>query len=180
MSNSPMIGQFTRFGLVGAVGFLIDTGVLYLLVYGAGIGLLAGRVGSFLAAATFTWWGNRTVTFRRQSSSNRLAEWGRFLMVNSVGALVNYGTYAVLVITQPLFAAHPVLAVGAGSLAGLGVNFAGSKLLVFRAAGGEHGERPMPRPAGRPTPPPRRMPSGSVASRPRTAPCRPDAPGRTP
>ena len=54
--------QFLRFGLVGAVGFLVDVGVLYAM-HGLGLDLYTARVVSFLAAATFTWLGNRFFTF---------------------------------------------------------------------------------------------------------------------
>lgn len=128
----PLFKQLIVFGLIGSLGFLVDTAVLYLLVFGGGAGLLEARIGSFLAAATFTWWGNRTFTFRQRQSQRKMTEWSRFLAVNSIGAVANYGTYAALVTHQTLFADHPVLAVAAGSIAGLGFNYCGSRFLVFR------------------------------------------------
>ncbi len=50
--------EFVRFGAVGTAAFVVDTTVLYLALW-AGLGLYAGRVVSYLAAATFTWYGNR-------------------------------------------------------------------------------------------------------------------------
>jgi putative flippase GtrA len=60
------------------------------------------------------------------------AQWGRFLLVNLVGFAANYGTYAALLGTSPVVARHPVLGVAAGSLAGMMLNFALSRRLVFR------------------------------------------------
>lgn len=127
----PEILQFARFALVGSVGFLVDAAVLYALAWG-GVSWLVGRLGSYVVAATATWLMNRRFTFSvRQSAS--VAEWVRFLTANSVGGLVNYGTYAVLISTLPLAATHPILGVGAGSVAGLVVNFTLSRHMVFKS-----------------------------------------------
>ena len=49
-------------------------------------------------------------------------------------ALVRGPTYAALVGLVPLVAAHPILGVAAGALAGMGGNFLLSRRYVFRAA----------------------------------------------
>ncbi len=128
-----MSRQFFRFTIVGALGFLVDAGVLHLLVAGAGGDLYASRLLSFLAAASFTWAMNRRFTFG--SGDRRTGrQWARFVAVNAVGGGINYGVYAALVATVPAVAGLPVLGVAAGSLAGLAVNFTGSRTLVFGRA----------------------------------------------
>jgi putative flippase GtrA len=124
--------QFLRFAGVGAAGFLVDAGTLWLAMQ-AGAGPLTGRLASYLAAATFTWALNRRLTFRDRSAG-LLAQWARFLAVNAVGGGVNYAVYAALVLSGGIFALHPTIAVGAGSIAGLAFNFGFSKRLVFRGA----------------------------------------------
>jgi putative flippase GtrA len=52
-------------------------------------------------------------------------------MANFGEAIVNYGTYAVLVAGSSFVHRYPVLGVAAGSLAGLSVNFVASRQLVF-------------------------------------------------
>ena len=52
-------------------------------------------------------------------------------MLMLLGGGLNYGTYAVLIAWIPRFAAWPVLAVAAGSLAGMTVNFITARHLVF-------------------------------------------------
>jgi putative flippase GtrA len=131
--HSRILGQLVRFGMVGVAGFVVDAGVLSLLVGLFDVDLYLGRVVSFLSAATTTWFLNRKFTFRDSRDDRRGAEWVRFVSVNAFGGIVNYGTYAALVATQPLFSTYPVLAVAAGSLAGLVFNFAGSRTLVFNA-----------------------------------------------
>ncbi len=108
--------------------------MLYLALW-AGLGLYLGRAVSYLVAATFTWYGNRRITFatRAQGVPAAAAEWIRFLLTNLVGGAVNYTVYAALVSQLELAQAYPVLGVAAGSIAGLSVNFTLSKFLVFRA-----------------------------------------------
>jgi len=111
----------------------VDAAVLMLLMTMFGAGLYLGRVGSFLCAATFTWWLNRSITFRGLHSGSMVEQWVRFLGVNAVGGLVNFGVYALLVSQVATAARFPVIGIAAGSLCGLGFNFVFSRALVFRA-----------------------------------------------
>ncbi|MGH8564899.1 MAG: GtrA family protein [Gammaproteobacteria bacterium] len=127
-------GRFLRFGLVGTAGFVVDAAALTAAMAWLGLGPYGARVVSYLAAATVTWAMNRRFTFAGADPRHPAAQWRRFVAANSVGALVNYGTYAALLAFVPLVAARPVLGVAAGSVAGLVFNFTISKLWVFRAA----------------------------------------------
>jgi putative flippase GtrA len=134
-SSSPrksILSQFLRFGTVGVVGFLVDAGVLMLLLRLTSAGLYASRVVSFLSAATVTWFLNRTFTFDAGSRTTLAQEWFRFICANAIGGLLNFGVYSALVSFSRLFNLHPALAVAAGSLAGLGVNFGLSRAFIFR------------------------------------------------
>ncbi|HEV7367744.1 GtrA family protein [Arenibaculum sp.] len=131
---AALAGQFLRFGIVGTVGFLVDGAILVLSMALLGTGPYLGRVVSYLGAATATWALNRTFTFRGRHHGPAHHQWARFIAVNAVGGAVNYATYAVLVMVSATVAAHPVLGVAAGSIAGLAFNFTGSRLLVFRRA----------------------------------------------
>jgi len=126
--------QFVTFSAVGTVGFLVDAAILYVVMSQLGAGLFGGRVISYLVAASSTWALNRRYTFRARCGANRTAEWGRFLVANAVGGLVNYVTYAVLVTLHATVAAHPVIGVAVGSVAGLLFNFTASRYVVFREA----------------------------------------------
>jgi putative flippase GtrA len=128
----PVPLQLAKFGLVGVVGMVADTAVLYLCLYGAGMGFYLARVFSYLAAATVTWALNRSFTFRGDHDGRLHHQWARFLLVNAVGGAVNYAVYAALIASGSPFTDHPVLAVAAGALAGMFFNFTGSKKLVFR------------------------------------------------
>lgn len=128
-----MLRQFIIFGMIGAAGFLIDAGT-YLLAFSLGTGL-AGRFFSFLCAATFTWVLNRAYNFKDRTGT-MFAQWSRFLLANSAGAFVNLGVF-FLIMTQLEWArTNPgdasVVAIGAGSIAGLIFNFGLSKMFVFK------------------------------------------------
>jgi putative flippase GtrA len=130
---SRLAGQFLRFGVVGTGGFLVDAGLLTLMLW-AGLGLYAGRVVSYVGAATFTYAFNRAWTFRDAARAPAARQWALFLAVNLIGFTLNYGTYALLVAFVPVVAANPVLGVAAGSIAGLGGNFLASRRFVFRGS----------------------------------------------
>jgi putative flippase GtrA len=125
--------QFLQFGVVGTIGFVVDTAVLYGGL-ALGLGLYGGRALSYVAAATTTWALNRAWTFRSADQAPAARQWAVFVLVNLLGFACNYGTYALLVAFVPLVAAHPVLGVAAGSLAGMVGNFVLSRRYVFRNA----------------------------------------------
>lgn len=125
--------QFLQFGVVGTIGFVVDTAVLYAGL-ALGLGLYGGRAVSYLAAATTTWALNRAWTFRAAGQAPMARQWAVFVLVNLLGFACNYGTYALLVAGVPLVAAHPVLGVAAGSLAGMVGNFVLSRRYVFKVA----------------------------------------------
>jgi putative flippase GtrA len=126
--------EFLRFGVVGTIGFVVDTAVLYAGL-ALGLGLYGGRAVSYLVAASTTWALNRLWTFRGRGDGPVHQQWALFLLVNLVGFAMNYGTYAALVAFVPMVAAHPVLGVAAGAIAGMFGNFVLSRQLVFRAKG---------------------------------------------
>lgn len=122
--------EFLSFVVVGAIGFGVDLGVLYLLA--PYLGWYGARVVSFIAAATATWVLNRHFTFReRRSGASILREYAHYLLTMVGGALVNYAAYVLTLhwVGGPL---APALGVAIGSCAGLVVNFLSARHLVFK------------------------------------------------
>jgi putative flippase GtrA len=130
--NDAVLPQFLRFGFVGVIGFFVDVGVLYLMLSVLGTGPYSGRALSYLAAASCTWYLNRRITFASRRGTAVAREWFRFVLVNAGGGIVNYITYVLVLHWIGYAGVAPAIAVGAGSLAGLSINFALSRLLVFR------------------------------------------------
>jgi putative flippase GtrA len=125
-----VIAQFLRFGVVGTIGFVIDTATVYAVrdalgLYGAGI------VG-YIVAATGNWVLNRLWTFRGEGSGPAHRQWALFMVANLAGFVLNRGTYALLVTFVAVAARQPVIAIAAGAVAGLSVNFVLSRRVVFR------------------------------------------------
>jgi putative flippase GtrA len=126
--------RFIRFAVVGTVGFVVDAAVLYALIEGVNLGPLTARLPSFLCAATFTWSLNRRWTFAAGSTGRQLRQWGAYALAMVCGALVNYGCYALVVLILPEAVLTPLVALAAGSLAGLVVNYTLASRVVFVAS----------------------------------------------
>ena len=127
--------QFLRFGAVGIAGLAVDLAVLFLLA--SLLGWYAGRVVSFVAAASATWWLNRRFTFAASTGvvASRADVWrqyGRYIFSMLGGAAINYSVYVLTLhwIDAPF---APALGVALGSCAGLLTNFTAAKRFVFKA-----------------------------------------------
>jgi putative flippase GtrA len=131
MSDS-VAPQLLRFAFVGAIGFVIDVGVLYLALALFSMGPYAGRVISYLVAATSTWFLHRLITFRNRPDQAIGREWLKFVALNSVGGLLNYATYVAYLHYCSGSNAGPAIGVALGSIAALSVNYTLSRHVVFR------------------------------------------------
>lgn len=131
--NRALIDQVARFVVVGTVGFTIDGGLLYLLVR-LGVDPYLARALSFPPAVTATWYLNRVWTFAARNGAAR-RQYARYLGVQVVGALSNYAVYAVILSLGYRTAEGTLAAFAAGSVAGLVINFAGARALVFVSGG---------------------------------------------
>jgi putative flippase GtrA len=126
-----LLVEFLMFGMVGLVGFVIDTSTVYAL-RGA-VGLYVAGLAAYLTGATGTWICNRLWTFRHVPRSDPWhVQWRRFLAANLGGFVINRGLYMVLVTFVDIAARQPVIAVFAGALAGMTLNFNLSRKMVFR------------------------------------------------
>lgn len=122
--------QVLRFAAAGVLGLLADIAVLYLAL-GLGLDFYSGRLLSFVAAVWVTWQINRRYTFHPAGIS-LWQEWWRYLFAMTGGGLINYGAYSAAILLLPHWTLRPALAVAAGSLAGMSINFIGAKFLVFK------------------------------------------------
>ncbi len=128
--------RFLRFAAVGGAGFFVNEAALFVALKWLGFGRYGGAIFSFLVAVTFTWWGNRVLTFRKEAATATPAiveEWVKFVLANGLGFLANYAVYAALVTFVPEPFGNPFFALGCGTLVGLVFNFTLSKRAVFHA-----------------------------------------------
>lgn len=122
--------QFLRFCIVGTLGFLTDFAVLYVVVKWLSVGPLAGRILSFLVAATVTWKVNRHFTFVSQGQGS-VREWLQYVVFTGFGGCINVGVYQLWTTFTDHSTLNLFLAVAAGSGTALLFNFAISRRAVF-------------------------------------------------
>lgn len=127
--------QVRSFALVGAVGFIIDGGIMSLLHSVFAIDLVPARIASFIAAVSTTWWLNRLRTFGDRQDARKVREWSRYTVVNSLGAAINMGIFFWLIDRFALLSDLPLLPLAIASAVALVFNFTASKHIAFRVAG---------------------------------------------
>ena len=132
LSRLGLSENFIRFGIVGVLGFCWDTGTVYALRPFTNL-YVAGTCG-FLVAATANWVINRLWTYRHQEHAALHVQWARFMTANAIGFVFNRGVFFTLVSKHfsnaaktDIFHTQPVLAIAAGSIAGLCFNYFLSK-----------------------------------------------------
>jgi putative flippase GtrA len=124
-----LLPQFWRFCLVGVAAFVVNAGLVEMLVQF--LGPVRSQMIAFPVAATAAWWLNRQYTFGASGLAAH-REWLQYVLANSAGWLINNGIYLVLVVHCSLAYAHPFIAVAAGSISGLAANFFLSRRMVFK------------------------------------------------
>jgi putative flippase GtrA len=130
--------RFIKFAIVGGVGFVIDTGMLSLLVFVFGLStdkrrLLAKGMSFTLAViSNFIW--NRRWTYPESRSKPIGRQLAQFFALNLIGLGINLGVFALTdALLTPLLG--PVLALYGAQVAAVGVamfwNFAANRLVTY-------------------------------------------------
>jgi len=117
------------FAIAGSVGFVVDAGLLMLLLHFTSIGPFGARAISIPSAMLATWFFNRSFTFEK-SSQSLAVEGFRYGSVGVVSALINYGIYSGLLISIPIL--RPTFALIMASAAATAFSFFGYSRFVFR------------------------------------------------
>lgn len=126
-----LIGQILRFGAVGAVGFVVDGGLLWALT-AHGMDAYVARAISFPVAVVVTWLLNRNWTFRATRAGSRRRQFGRYLGVQITGSLTNYAVYAVWLMLAGTAQTMILTGFVFGSAVGAVVNFIGARHFAFQ------------------------------------------------
>lgn len=135
MELKTLIPKFVKFGIVGASGFVIHGGLLYLLRDVVGINQFIANIIGFVSAATSNYFLNRWWTFRSQEKQVVL-EYFKFFLVSVIGLGINTGTLWLLSVLLPEWAVEGeprfyilwIVAVGVTTL----WNFFGNMLFTFK------------------------------------------------
>ena len=89
-----LIHELAKFGVVGAVGFVVTEVGFNLLHFTAGFGLFTSNVLATGTAAVVTFAGNKYWTFRHRSGLGT-GETVIFFVLNGVGALIQYACVSI-------------------------------------------------------------------------------------
>ena len=119
--------QLFKFCIVGASGYVVNLAVYTLLLKEAGLHYVAAATGSFLVAASWNYWWNRTWTFRAQRGSFRI-QGMRFFIVSATVYGANVGVLAALVSSGLGKIVSQAIAI----VLVTPLNFLGNKLWSFR------------------------------------------------
>lgn len=124
-----------RFALAGVTGFVVDAGVLALLI--GPLGPYFGRLCSFLAAVATTWLVNRNLAFADRTGRHSLVgEFGRYFASMLLGGVLNYGVYSGVVALLGRDGIMPYLGLAAGTAVGMVVNYSLAHFVVFKPTKG--------------------------------------------
>ncbi|MBN1920030.1 MAG: GtrA family protein [Anaerolineae bacterium] len=102
-ANQKELTRFLKFAVVGAIGAVVDFGILYLMHRVIGLSIVPANTISFTCAviSNFTW--NRYWTYPDSRSKPLKAQLGQFFIVNILGWAINTGILTLL--KDPLTAA---------------------------------------------------------------------------
>jgi putative flippase GtrA len=124
---------FLRFGVVGVTGFVVDTSVLYLVTQALlHLDPFTGQAIAFAAAVMVTWLLNRSWTFRAAAPRGTFRQAAVYIGVQCVGLLATFSVYSLVIILFGVPKPWLIVPLAMGAVAGLCVNFLGSKHLAFR------------------------------------------------
>lgn len=126
-----ILNQFLRFGLVGTAGFVVDGGLLYLLLSND-VNAYFARALSFPVALLVTWQLNRTWTFPNSRKHSTFQQINAYIAVQVIGALANYCCYVLMIAQLGSSTSVAMFAFMIGSIFGMFINFTGAKLFVFK------------------------------------------------
>ena len=124
--------KFAGFLVVGSIGLLVDVTGYLIFRETLNWPVVAARLGAFWPATIVTWWLNRTKVFTQRSQER--APWFReyfaYLTVQSLGSATNLTVFFLATYLWPDMPS--LLALAAGSVVAMGVNFTGISTWVFR------------------------------------------------
>jgi putative flippase GtrA len=124
---------------VGVVGFAVDAVILQTLIFDFGWDYYRSRLASFAIAVLCTWLLNRIWTFKDKATDNRTREYSIYLIIQSIGASLNFAIYSACIFVNDIFLSYPIAALAIGSICAMFFNFAAMRRFAF--TGSKTGDR---------------------------------------
>ena len=91
--RSGEVTRFVKFAMVGAIGTVLDFGVLNLLILVFGFSKFWANTGSFAVGSFNNFLGNRYWSFPESRDRSFLRQFGQFLVVGGVGWVINQAIF---------------------------------------------------------------------------------------
>jgi putative flippase GtrA len=92
-----LVHEVAKFGVVGAVGFVVQLGVQNALYPGHGVGAVTAVVIAYGIATVVTFVGNRWWAFRHRKGAGLGPELAQFVVLNVVGIFIQVGIVDLVV-----------------------------------------------------------------------------------
>lgn len=89
MNLKPLIEQFLKFGVVGAVAFVIDYGILMILSQAIGWDPVPASAVSFIISVVFNYVASMRYVFTRREDLSRKSEFVIFVVLSVIGLGIN-------------------------------------------------------------------------------------------
>ena len=122
---------FIVFSAAGVIGLITEISCVAFFFRFFELSALTSKALAFPIAVFVTWIINRNLTFNEYKKSNFVTEFIKYLNVTLIGAMVNNSVYILIVNLFDTTLVTALLAVAAGSAAGLTTNFFGARRYVF-------------------------------------------------
>lgn len=130
-----LIAQIMKFGVVGAIAFVIDYGLLVLLTEAFGVNYLLSATISFTASVVFNYVASMRYVFKHKEGMSRRREFVIFVVLSVIGLAINNGCMWAGV---ELLGVHYLIVKIAATFLVMVWNFVTRK--IFLDAGDEPGE----------------------------------------
>ncbi len=124
--------QLIRFGIVGTIGFIVDASILLFFVHTIGYPIALSRILSFSSAVFVTWIINRNFTFSKNSNLNKKKEYIFYLIIQTIGALINYVIFIILVYKFEFMEDYLILPLGFAAIIAMFFNFLMMKKYLYK------------------------------------------------
>lgn len=130
--------ELLRFLVVGAVGFVIDGGVLTVLM-SQKVDAFSSRLVSFPCAVSVTWILNRYWTFSPNPDLSKKQEYFAYFTIQLIGALINLSIFFALMRAVASFADIPLIPLAIGALVSFLFTYLSSKMFLFKKRRNDEG-----------------------------------------
>jgi len=95
-----VIHEVAKFGVVGAVAYVVDVGLYNVLHIGLGTGPITAKTLSTIVAATVAYFGNRHWSFAHRARTGTGREYAIFIVLSAIGlaialAFLGFGYYVL-------------------------------------------------------------------------------------